>query len=306
MRKSAILKLEELLYQKDVAEQKLKESSQKLIEASRKAGMSEVATGVLHNVGNVLNTMNISVEQLMDHLKNSKLYNLFELTDLLDKKKENVHDFIYSDEKGKMIPRYLISLGHHLKSDLELQFEEINRMNSNIEHVKEIVSLQQSLSVKHGLIERVSSGELIERAISINSLAYDRHGVELVREFDPDVILEVNSIKVLQILTNLISNAKYSLDHNTGSRTVIIKTKIPEDGFFMIEVIDNGMGISKEDMEHLFEYGFTTRQEGHGFGLHNSAIAAKEIGGELRVSSQGKRKGAVFSLIFPYKTMDMG
>ena len=66
-----------------------------------------------------------------------------------------------------------------------------------------------------------------------------------------------------------------------------------------ISYIDNGIGIPADNLTRIFGHGFTTRKEGHGFGLHSGALAAKELGGALTVESDGPGKGATFTLEFP-------
>ena len=67
-----------------------------------------------------------------------------------------------------------------------------------------------------------------------------------------------------------------------------------------IAVIDTGIGISPENLTRIFAHGFTTRKDGHGFGLHSGALAAKELGGKLSVESAGLGQGASFVLDLPF------
>jgi signal transduction histidine kinase len=71
-----------------------------------------------------------------------------------------------------------------------------------------------------------------------------------------------------------------------------------------ISVIDNGVGIPAQNMDRLFTHGFTTRQSGHGFGLHSGALAAQELGGTLHAESEGAGRGAAFILELPYMRRD--
>jgi signal transduction histidine kinase len=155
------------------------------------------------------------------------------------------------------------------------------------------------------MVEPASVVELVEDAIRINAEALIRHGVEVKREFAdlPPVLLDHH--KVLQILTNLISNAKYALsDSGQDDKILTICVTEPQGGHFRIEVHDNGIGITEENLARIFEHGFTTKKHGYGFGLHSAAIAAKEMNGSLTAHSDGPGKGTVFILELPFQTQE--
>ena len=118
--------------------------------------------------------------------------------------------------------------------------------------------------------------------------------------------MPVDKHKVLQILVNLISNAKYALsDSDAKERQLTIAiSRQPsrassDDGFAEVSITDNGIGIARENLIRIFGHGFTTKKNGHGFGLHSGALAAKEMGGSLSVQSAGPGKGATFTLSLP-------
>jgi signal transduction histidine kinase len=71
------------------------------------------------------------------------------------------------------------------------------------------------------------------------------------------------------------------------------------EGRVRVSVIDNGVGIPAENLTRIFNQGFTTRKDGHGFGLHSGALAARELGGSLHVHSDGAGQGASFTLELP-------
>jgi len=110
----------------------------------------------------------------------------------------------------------------------------------------------------------------------------------------------VDKHTVLQILVNLIRNAKYACDESTRSdKLVTVRIfKHGNDGV-NIQITDNGVGIPRENLSRLFSRGFTTRSDGHGFGLHSCLLATKEMGGALTAHSDGSGLGAVFTLVLP-------
>jgi signal transduction histidine kinase len=197
------------------------------------------------------------------------------------------------------LPAYLGQLSEQLTSEQQRAIAELESLQQNIDHIKEIVAMQQSYAKVSGVTEIVNLTDLVEDAARMNSGALARHEVELVREYGEAPPLTVEKHKVLQILVNLIRNAKYACDES-GRSDKQIKLKISQrDGWVSVAVIDNGVGIPPENWTRIFSHGFTTRKGGHGFGLHSGALAAKELGGALTMHSDGAGKGATFTLELP-------
>ncbi|HXA35401.1 MAG TPA: PAS domain S-box protein [Steroidobacteraceae bacterium] len=270
-----------------------------LMTASRQAGMAEVATNVLHNVGNILNSVNISASLVTERIKQSKAPGVSRLAALLQEKGRALGKFIDNDERGKRIPEYLTSLGEQLMSDQKMALEELASLRDNLEHIKDTVAMQQSYAKLCGVTETVAVVDLVEDSLRLNAGAFVRHGVTLRREFNEVPPITVDKHKVLQILVNLVRNAKYACDESGRSDKLLTLRVEKAPAGVRICVIDNGVGIPAENMPRLFTHGFTTRASGHGFGLHSGALAAQELGGSLRVESDGPGCGATFILELP-------
>ncbi|MDB6127899.1 MAG: sensor signal transduction histidine kinase [Verrucomicrobia bacterium] len=272
-----------------------------LLDTSRQAGMAEVATGVLHNVGNVLNSVNVSSTLVSDQIRRSKVSNLGKVSALLDEHAADLGDYLTKDAKGKMIPAYLSSLAANLATEHRTVIVELENLRKNIEHIKEIVAMQQNYAKTSGVVESVSVVDLAEDAIRMNAGSLARHDVEIVRQYEAHPIITLEKNKVLQIIVNLVRNAKYACDE-AGRVDKRISTRITADGNSVsIAIVDNGVGIPAENLTRIFAHGFTTRKAGHGFGLHSGANAAKELGGSLHAFSEGRGLGATFILKLPYK-----
>lgn len=282
------------------AEAHLETTHKSLLDASRTAGMAEVASDVLHNVGNVLNSVNVSCSVIHDHLKRSKLPNLSKLSDLITGNETRLAEYLTSDTQGKQVPEYLAGLAAHLGKERDLVMREIDQLNKHITHVKEIVSMQQNYAKMAGTIEEVSLPQLIDDALHINAAALVRHRVEVHRDFHEVPIVQTIKHKVLQILVNLIRNAKYAVDEAESANgwvRVTLATDGPEA--VVVRITDNGVGIRPEHLHQIFRHGFTTRKDGHGFGLHSSATSARELAGSIEVASDGCGQGATFTLRIP-------
>jgi len=284
------------------AESKLETLHRQLLDTSRQAGMAEVATNVLHNVGNVLNTVNVSISIASDKVRKSRIANLAKAAGLLEEHRGDLAAFLTHDAKGTQLPDYLIKLASHLTEEQGEILKELQLLQSNVEHIKDIVAMQQSYAKVSGMVESLPPVELVEDALRMNAAALGRHEVQVVREYGDAPLVSVEKHKVLQILVNLIRNAKYALDEGGRSdKRLTLRIARNGDDFVHVSVIDNGVGIPAENVTRIFEHGFTTRKGGHGFGLHSGALAAQEMGGTLSVSSDGPGHGAVFTLALPIK-----
>jgi len=283
------------------AEEKLDQVHKQLMEASHQAGMAEIATNVLHNVGNVLNSVNVSSSLIADRLRTSKVVNLGKVAALMQEHEQDLPGFFANNSKGKQLPAYLASLAAYLAQEQEEILHEVGSLVNNIVHIKEIVAMQQSYAKASGVTELLDVKELVEDALRINNGAMARHNVKVVREFGQVGPILTERHKVLQILVNLIRNAKYACTDSARDDKLITLRVANSDGSVKISVIDNGVGIPAENLTKIFNHGFTTRKDGHGFGLHSGALAAKEMGGGLRAFSEGPGRGATFILELPVR-----
>jgi len=283
------------------AEVELESAHKRLIETSRLAGMAEVATDVLHNVGNVLNSVNVSCSLAVDRVKASKAASLSKVSALLEENRGRLGEFLVNDPRGQRIPGYLAALAEHYTGEQSTLLQELEQLRENIEHIKQIVAMQQSYAKVAGVTETVSAGQLAEDALHINAAALARHTVQVRREFEETPPILTDKHRVLQILVNLIRNAKYALDDSgLPDRLMTLRIGGDGDGHVRIQVSDNGVGIPPENLTRIFGHGFTTRHNGHGFGLHSSALAVRELGGSIQAQSEGLGKGATFTLLLPH------
>ena len=283
------------------AEVEQEDLHRQLLETSRQAGMAEVATGVLHNVGNVLNSVNVSSTLVSDQIRRSKLANLGKVSAMLNEHAADLGDYVTKNPKGKMIPAYLASLAANLTSEHRGIVVELENLRKNIEHIKEIVAMQQSYAKTSGVVESVAVVDLVEDAIRMNAGSLARHDVEIGRHYEAHPIITLEKNKVLQIIVNLVRNAKYACDESGRTDKLISLCVTADATSASIAIVDNGVGIPAENLTRIFAHGFTTRKQGHGFGLHSGANAAKELGGSLHAFSDGLGRGATFILKLPYK-----
>ncbi|QGA49569.1 response regulator [Pseudomonas brassicacearum] len=267
---------------------------------SRQAGMAEIATTVLHNVGNVLNSVNVSAELVSSQMRTSKAQGLGKVAQLLSEHVHDLSDFLTRDHKGKMLPDYLLKLAKMVTAEQQGIIEELGQLTKGIDHIKTIVAAQQSYAVAVSIVETVPVAELIDDALRMSAGLLAREEVTVVKEIDDLPLLPLDRHRMLLILVNLINNAKQALDGVIDrSRCVTFGASLADGAVLRITVADNGNGIAPEHLTLIFSHGFTTRKDGHGFGLHSCALAAQEMGGSLSVRSDGVGQGATFTLDIP-------
>jgi PAS domain S-box-containing protein len=281
------------------AEAQLRETHKQLLSLSHQAGMAEIATNMLHDVNNVLCSVNVASSMLAKSLRNSKAASLSKVVKLLHEHEGDLGAFLTSDPRGKELPGYLATLAGELIREQTAALKDLDDLQKNIEHIKHVVTVQQSLAKVPDSAEIVEIREVVEEALRMDGAAFNHHGVEIVREFVFVEPVAVVRHKVLQILLNLVCNAKQACIESGGGNKQLTVRVYNGDGRIKIAVKDNGNGIAPENLSRIFKRGFTTKKHGHGFGLHSSATAAKEIGGSLSVHSEGVGQGATFTLELP-------
>ncbi len=273
-----------------------------LILAARRAGMADISTSILHNVGNVLNSVSVSLELLKESMDNSHINKLMNIGKLFNENISNISSYLTQDSKGKLIPQYLVALSQNVEKEFKISGEEIENLRNYIQHVKEIIATQNSLSSTSGLKENISLPNLIETALKMTGSTNEINNVIINKVYSFDKSVLVDKSKFTQILVNLLQNAKESIlsdDNNHKKEIAISIEESCENNQFKVVVTDTGSGILPENITKIFSFGFSTKENGHGFGLHASALAAKEMGGQLIAQSQGKGKGATFILTLP-------
>lgn len=278
------------------AEGALQAANEKLLDASRRAGMAEVATGVLHNVGNVLNSVNVAATIIAERTQGLRVESLSRAATLISEKGETP-DF-FASVQGKAVPGFLRKLADHFGTQRDFLCDEILSLTRNVEHIKQIVSMQQSYATTAGVIGPVEVSDLITESLKLVSGSLSRQNIEVTRDFREMMTIQTDRHRVLQIIVNLLRNAAQAMRSATTERRITIAVSRLDENV-RISIADTGCGISEEHLLRIFHHGFTTKHDGHGFGLHSGALAAKELGGTLKVESAGLGKGAKFTLEIP-------
>ncbi|MFJ1267670.1 MHYT domain-containing protein [Legionella lytica] len=273
--------------------------NQQQFEKARELGMSEMSASVLHNVGNVINSINISIETLLANRHATPLKTLEKLAALLNTHKEDLPNFLSQDSRGSHIPAYINELALCWEKEHNQEIAELEDMTKNITLIKSIINTQQTALKNERFEQIISLNELIDETLLLSG-AYLNKKITVIKEYSDLKPIVVDKTKLFQILNNIISNAKDALVESTNTPKVLtIKTKLITKDKIEIQISDNGVGISNANLSQIFIFGFTTKKSGHGFGLHASAVAVNELGGEIKVSSGGYEQGATFTIYLP-------
>lgn len=291
--------LEREIEERKQMQAEIEQVHRELVDASRRAGMAEIATNVLHNVGNVLNSVNVSSSVALDLVRQSSVAGLGKVVALIRERKTDLGEFLTTDPRGKHVIDYLDQLSECLRGEQTHAVEELVSLRNNIEHIRDIVAMQQSYATVSGVKEIMDIRDLVEDSVRMNLSSLERDEIRIVREFEKLPPVSVDKHKVLQILVNFVRNAEYAcVESKRPDKEIIIRIRRVSDRI-QISVTDNGVGIPPENLTRIFNHGFTTRKGGHGFGLHSGALAAKELGGSVAAQSDGVGKGATFTLELP-------
>lgn len=284
----------------------LKDAQDELVKSARSAGMAEIATSVLHNVGNVLNSVNVSANLVADKLAQSEVASLVQVSQMVREHEADLGQYVTQDERGKLIPGFLTELAGCLEEEQKMVLAEVASLSKGIDHIKHIVAAQQTMAKRTTVLTTVRPADLMESALTMQSVPVGSRKVKLERAYSDAPAVEVDQHKVLQILINLIANACQATEQANaagGGRVALSADLVDsaEGPRLRLRVTDDGVGIAPENLQRIFSHGFTTKKEGHGFGLHGAANAATEMGGRLSAESRGKGTGATFTLDIPVR-----
>jgi two-component system sensor kinase FixL len=287
------------------AEADMRRLHQELVRVSRQAGMAVVASEVLHNTGNILNSTGVSVAMLQRHVEGLRIGHLARAVGLLEEHAGHIDTFLRDDPRGHQLVQFMRALTAHFEQQRDYLGTEVSSLQQSIDHLIRIIQAQHGHAHSLGIREMVFVHELIDAAVELQASSWAQIHVSLERELAELPALYIDRHKVIEILVNLMSNARQALrDSSRTDKRLTIRAEAAGPERVRIHVQDNGIGIAPEHREQIFRLGFTTKTDGSGIGLHSSANAAQQLGGSLSFHSDGPGQGAVFTLELPVKPAD--
>ncbi len=282
--------------------------TQELLESSRRLGMAEVATDVLHNVGNVLNSLNVSAGLIAQHVRDMPVQDVGRTSALLESHRDNLEAFLTQDAKGQRVLGFLAELSNHLRDQHAQTCQDLETLIGQIEHVKDIIAAQHDLTQTNTIHEPMILKDVIESALKINAQELEQQQITVTRDYAdlPQVVTDKQSI--VQIANNLIRNAHIAIqqqDSDLGHITIRVHLHSVDKDRVIIQVRDTGIGIPNENLQKIFAQSCSIPGNEQGDSLHRNAITAKNLGGSLTASSEGLGQGSTFTLELPVKFLDI-
>ncbi|CAM2068680.1 Response regulator [Sulfidibacter corallicola] len=268
-------------------------------ENARAAGKAKFATSVLHNIGNILNSMNVSMKNISKVINNSRLNGFHKANRILEENKVNLANLFEQAGKGEQLVDYYQHLGSLLQKENNDMLDELENAEKKITLMKDIIETQQYYAKEDQNLLPVQLDLAVEESIAVQKEMLEGYGVELKSQFRCDTPVMAHQAVLVHILVNLIKNAIEAMEQ-AETRVLTIETGLNEEGQPFCRISDTGIGI--ENMDDIFQHGFTTKKYGHGYGLHYCAKAMEAMGGSMSADSEGKHRGAQFQMLFqPYQ-----
>ncbi len=278
--------------------EELRTAQKELVDKAHRAGMADIATGTLHNVGNILNSVKSSAQVINNLAKNSEVSSLKKANDLLREHIDSIEEFITTNPKGKKLMHYYLKLEESFISENNEMHKHLKRLNDKVDAIVEVIAAQQTYAGKGSLTEEYAIVDIIEDALMMQSGHIERYGITVIKNYNKMPKIPLQRVKLVHILINLINNATEAMyKASQEERKLIVSVDIENNGVY-IRFKDSGQGIAKSNLKKVFSQGFTTRKNGHGFGLHSSANYMTEMQGEMWAESDGIGKGTTLTLKF--------
>lgn len=280
--------------------------NEQLLDTARRAGMSEVATAILHNIGNVLNSVNVAAEIAKENLRTLTFDRVRESVLMIETHLSSATEYLTQDEKGKLILDYLKYFASTSKKINQVACNELDSLTNHIKHMRNIISTQQVFTRVSGLSDRIRVEDAIDEALQISRNTLLELSIIVEKKSAEEIFIVTDKSKLFQILVNLIQNAKDAVIACSNPQKKILLKVEREENQVVISVEDNGVGIPENNLSKIFSFGFTSKKNGNGIGLHSCALAAKELGGSLIAKSSGPNQGATFILTLPINRHEAG
>lgn len=284
-----------------LAESALAEAQEKALANARAAGKAEFANSVLHNIGNVLSSVNVGCDQIRQLLAQSKLEKLLRANTLVEKHADNLAQFLSEDEQGRYLGPYLLKTGEMLEKEHENLREITQEMLGQIQLMSDIIKTQQADAKAVDQPKFYDLATLVEESLKIQMAGMKKRRVQLIKRYPPhQVKVFFPKARLTHILVNIIKNGcEAMMSKPPGERVLEVRIEVESDPDRPRVIIqDSGRGIHPEVLPHLFTHGFTTKSDGHGFGLSYCRRTMKEYQGDISVASEGPIEGATFELRF--------
>jgi two-component system NtrC family sensor kinase len=279
--------------------ERVEESRMQLVDQSFQAGFAELAKGVLHNLGNAMTPISVRLASLTDRLRAAPTADAEQAFAEL---KQGGADA----QRRADLEKFLHLACRELAATLRSSQEDVATITRQTSLIQAALAEQMRSARNEHVIEPVRLTELLAQSLEI---VPDSCRARLSIDAD-DTVRRVGVVRVARtvlrlILQNLIINAADAVrdaGKDKGKLRVSAAIVHEADGRQLhLQCVDDGVGIPAENLERVFENGFTTKspETNHGIGLHWCANAIGALGGRIWAASDGPGSGAALHLLVP-------
>jgi signal transduction histidine kinase len=283
---------------------RMRRLQEQLREQARNAGAAGATHGILHNVGNILNGVGVAALRLDRPASPlAALERLGEIWTENCRDPESAQHFLTADERGRRYGQALLHIIAELRAQHDAEREDARAIADSAQHALATISRHLQPQSEASLHEITDVAALIRRAIKLSAASAGASPESRTAHVHTNIAelpaLYTDPHALLTVLINLLGNAHQALARNPqGPRDIRVRAH-QHDHHIIIEIQDTGIGIAPDDLPRLFHQGFTTRQDGHGLGLHMSRLSVQSLGGDIRAESPGIGQGATFTIVLP-------
>lgn len=277
----------------------LRTVQQELLDKAHKAGMADVATETLHNVGNILNSITTSMHLLQQAFTRCPTADLSRALTIIREHGDDIPSFLNTSQKAEMLIRYLLKLDTLFGKYQIESIEHLDRLSLKVQMIADVIAAQQAFTMNSQYTRTADVHKLIEDALTMQSGSFEKYRITCKRVYGqlPEIQLQPN--KFIHVIINILKNAEEAMFADTGRERIITIRTSATESFVQVEIKDTGHGVTKKEMEQIFTYGYTTKPDGHGFGLHSCANYITEMKGQIWAESEGHNTGTTLFIKLP-------
>ncbi len=284
----------------DAKNSELEEAKKEVEKVDYISGIAEITSGTLHNVKNIINSINVGIELSKRFYSSDAVKALKKASTMLRDNINNIEDFIVHDTRGKKLLEYYLAIEELMDEELERNKGYLESLETNVDSINSIITTQQ-VYVSGKEDDAVFIHEIADDALQILATSVDALKVTIDKRYDLTPKILVHKVKLVHVMVNIIKNAiEATIGEPDGRREIYLST-FTRESFVRIEIRDTGKGATSDQVDQLFNSGFTTKDDGHGFGLSTSKRYLNEMNAEILAQSAGLGTGMKFTITFDLK-----
>jgi signal transduction histidine kinase len=268
-----------------------------LLEKNYIIGSAEIATGTLHNIGNILNNVSTSVYLLSSIHSRGALEKFKKANMILTQNENDMSNFLKNDKGSKLIEYYKL-IEKLFGEEIDKTDNIVSELDKKINLIIGILTTQQNYAGFSSTLESLDILKIIDDVLLMEKASLEKATVQIVKKIRKVPNINAQKNKTMHVLINLIKNGKEAMMANDILRRVLTISVYDNFEYVVVEINDCGTGIASENTSRLFTYGFTTKSNGHGFGLYSCAQYMKEMNGLITAESAGLGLGSTMILKF--------